>query len=33
MFFPMHMAFLELVIDPSCAMVFEAEPGGAKAIE
>ena len=27
--FPMHVVFLELVIDPMCAMVFEAEPGGA----
>lgn len=25
--FPMHVVFLELVIDPVCAMVFEAEPG------
>jgi Ca2+-transporting ATPase len=26
MLFPMHVVFLELVIDPICAMVFEAEP-------
>ena len=26
--FPMHVVFLELVIDPICTMVFEAEPGG-----
>jgi len=26
--YPMHVVFLELVIDPVCAMVFEAEPGG-----
>ena len=25
--FPMHVVFLELIIDPVCAMVFEAEPG------
>ncbi|MEW5770260.1 MAG: cation-translocating P-type ATPase [Pseudomonadota bacterium] len=24
---PIHIAFLELVIDPSCSIVFEAEPG------
>ena len=24
--FPMHIAFLELVIDPACSMVFENEP-------
>jgi Ca2+-transporting ATPase len=30
--FPMHVVFLELVIDPVCAMVFEAEPGGANAM-
>jgi len=24
--FPLHIAFLELVIDPSCSMVFENEP-------
>jgi Ca2+-transporting ATPase len=26
MLFPLHIAFLELVIDPSCSMVFENEP-------
>ena len=30
--FPMHVVFLELVIDPVCAMVFEAEPGAANAM-
>lgn len=30
--YPMHVVFLELVIDPVCAMVFEAEPGGADAM-
>ncbi|MDZ5456789.1 cation-translocating P-type ATPase [Azohydromonas lata] len=25
---PMHIAFLELVIDPACSLVFEAEQGG-----
>jgi Ca2+-transporting ATPase len=24
--FPLHIAFLELVIDPACSMVFESEP-------
>jgi P-type Ca2+ transporter type 2C len=27
--FPLHIAFLELVIDPACSMVFEAEPAEA----
>ncbi|WP_304179991.1 cation-translocating P-type ATPase [Phenylobacterium aquaticum] len=31
--FPMHVVFLELVIDPICAMVFEAEPGSATAMQ
>jgi len=26
---PLHIAFLELVIDPACSLVFEAEPGEA----
>jgi P-type Ca2+ transporter type 2C len=26
---PLHIAFLELVIDPACSLVFEAEPGPA----
>jgi Ca2+-transporting ATPase len=30
--FPMHVVFLELVIDPVCAMVFEAEPGAPNAM-
>ncbi|MDA8404586.1 MAG: cation-translocating P-type ATPase [Desulfobacteraceae bacterium] len=25
-FFPLHIAFLELIIDPACSFVFEAEP-------
>ena len=25
---PLHIAFLELVIDPACSIVFEAEQGG-----
>jgi Ca2+-transporting ATPase len=24
--FPVHIAFLELIIDPSCSLIFEAEP-------
>ena len=32
MLFPMHVVFLELVIDPVCAMVFEAEPGAVNAM-
>ena len=31
--FPMHVVFLELIIDPICAMVFEAEPGGASTMQ
>lgn len=31
--YPMHVVFLELVIDPVCAMVFEAEPGGTDAMK
>jgi Ca2+-transporting ATPase len=27
--FPLHIAFLELVIDPACSMVFENEPAEA----
>jgi P-type Ca2+ transporter type 2C len=26
--FPVHIVFLELIIDPACSMAFEAEPGG-----
>ncbi|MDI3262162.1 MAG: cation-translocating P-type ATPase [Fulvimonas sp.] len=26
LFFPIHVAFLEFVIDPACSIVFEAEP-------
>ena len=25
---PVHIAFLHLIIDPACSVVFEAEPGG-----
>jgi len=31
--FPMHVVFLELIIDPICAMVFEAEPGSPNAMQ
>ena len=31
--YPMHVVFLELIIDPVCAMVFEAEPGGVNAMK
>ena len=27
--FPVHIVFLELIIDPACSVVFEAEPGDA----
>jgi Ca2+-transporting ATPase len=27
--FPVHIVFLELIIDPACSMAFEAEPGDA----
>lgn len=30
--YPMHVVFLELVIDPVCAMVFEAEPASRAAM-
>lgn len=30
--YPMHVVFLELLIDPVCAMVFEAEPASAHAM-
>ena len=30
---PVHIAFLELVIDPACSVVFEAEPGEAGLME
>jgi Ca2+-transporting ATPase len=26
-FFPVHIVFLEFVIDPACSIAFEAEPG------
>jgi Ca2+-transporting ATPase len=31
--YPLHIAFLELVIDPSCSMVFENEPGEADVMQ
>ncbi|MEX1251701.1 MAG: cation-translocating P-type ATPase [Hyphomonas sp.] len=31
--FPMHIVLLELVIDPTCALVFEAEPSDRKAMQ
>lgn len=30
---PIHIAFLELIIDPACSIVFEAENGGARLME
>ena len=30
---PIHIAFLELVIDPACSIVFEAEHGGSRLME
>jgi Ca2+-transporting ATPase len=30
---PIHIAFLELVIDPACSIVFEAEAGSARLME
>ncbi|MBU4061264.1 MAG: cation-translocating P-type ATPase [Alphaproteobacteria bacterium] len=33
LFFPMHIVLLELVIDPTCALVFEAEPSDRKAMQ
>ena len=27
-FFPVHIVFLEFIIDPACSIVFEAEPAG-----
>jgi Ca2+-transporting ATPase len=30
---PLHIAFLELVIDPACSMVFEAEPAEADVMQ
>jgi Ca2+-transporting ATPase len=31
--FPLHIAFLELVIDPACSMVFENEPAEADVMQ
>ena len=31
--YPMHIVLLELVIDPTCALVFEAEPSDRKAMQ
>lgn len=33
LFLPMHVVLLELVIDPVCALVFEAEPSEKRAME
>lgn len=33
MLFPMHVVLLELVIDPTCALVFEAEPSDRRAMQ
>lgn len=30
--FPVHVVFLEFIIDPACSIVFEAEPGDADAM-
>lgn len=30
---PIHIAFLELIIDPACSIVFEAEPGNTDLME
>jgi Ca2+-transporting ATPase len=30
--FPVHIVFMELVIDPACSIAFEAEPGEAEAM-
>jgi Ca2+-transporting ATPase len=30
---PVHLAFLELIIDPACSLVFEAEPAEARILE
>jgi Ca2+-transporting ATPase len=30
---PIHIAFLELVIDPACSIAFEAEKGGSRLME
>jgi Ca2+-transporting ATPase len=33
LFTPVHIVFLELVIDPACSIVFEMEPGNPRAME
>jgi P-type Ca2+ transporter type 2C len=33
LFLPMHVVLLELVIDPACSLVFEAEPSDAKSMK
>jgi Ca2+-transporting ATPase len=33
MLFPLHIAFLELVIDPACSMVFENEPADSRVMQ
>ena len=30
---PVHIVFLELIIDPACSIAFEAEPGGSDAMK
>jgi Ca2+-transporting ATPase len=31
--YPLHVVFLEFVIDPACSLVYEAEQGGAEAMQ
>lgn len=33
LFYPMHVVFLELLVDPLCSVVFEAEPSDANAMK
>lgn len=33
LFFPVHVLFLEFIIDPACAFVFEADPQGTDAMQ
>jgi len=33
MLFPMHIAFLELIIDPACSLVFENEEAEADVMQ
>jgi P-type Ca2+ transporter type 2C len=32
-FYPVHIVFLEFIIDPACSIVFEAEPAGKNAMQ